>query len=87
RCYYAITQAMIDVVDSNIRDQLPIIKAELSATLSEDELKDAKLFVLKNTQDQLNTITPAQVSEVLGATVDSLSPELSNKAYCICNGE
>ncbi|CAH7686780.1 ADP-ribosylation factor family-domain-containing protein, partial [Phakopsora pachyrhizi] len=60
RCYYANTQAMIDVVDSNNRDQLPIIKAELLATPSEDELKDAKLFFFENTQDQLNTLTLAQ---------------------------
>ncbi|CAH7688884.1 ADP-ribosylation factor family-domain-containing protein, partial [Phakopsora pachyrhizi] len=86
RFYYANTQAVIDMVDSNNRDQLPIVKAELLAMLSEDELKDAKLFVFENTQDQSNTFNPAQVSEGLGATAENLIPESSNKAYCICNG-
>ncbi|CAH7684591.1 putative ADP ribosylation factor 1, partial [Phakopsora pachyrhizi] len=81
RCYYANTQAVIDMVDSNNRDQLPIAKAELLTMLSEDELNYSKLFVFENTQDQANTLTPAQVSEGLGATVESLSPELFNKAY------
>ncbi|CAH7689417.1 hypothetical protein PPACK8108_LOCUS24491, partial [Phakopsora pachyrhizi] len=49
RSYYANTQAVIDVVDSNNMDHLPIIKAELLATLSADELKDAKLFLFENT--------------------------------------
>ncbi|CAH7682697.1 putative ADP ribosylation factor 1, partial [Phakopsora pachyrhizi] len=81
RCYYANTQTVIDMVDSNNRDQLPIAKAELLTVLSEDELNFAKLFVFENTQDQPNTLTPAKVSEGLGATVESLSPELFNKAY------
>ncbi|PLW14311.1 hypothetical protein PCANC_10465 [Puccinia coronata f. sp. avenae] len=66
RCYYANTQAVIYVVDSNDRDRLPIAKAELLAMLSEDELKDARLLVFANKQDQPNALTPAEVSEGLG---------------------
>jgi len=66
RCYYANTQAVVYVVDSADRERLAISKAELLSMLSEDELKDARLLVFANKQDQPNAMTEAEVSEGLG---------------------
>eukprot|EP00127_Corallochytrium_limacisporum_P006077 Clim_evm26s218 gene=Clim_evmTU26s218 len=69
RCYYANTDAIIYVVDSQDRDRVGISKTELFQMLQEDELKDALLLVLANKQDMEGAMTPAEVSEALGLSL------------------
>jgi len=66
RCYYANTDAIIYVVDSQDRDRIGISKQELLAMLEEDELKDAILCVFANKQDMEGAMTAADVSNALG---------------------
>merc|ERR1719473_1086342 len=51
RHYYANTQGLIFVVDSNDRDRVDENKEELHKMLAEEELKDAVLLVFANKQD------------------------------------
>ncbi|XP_066912465.1 ADP-ribosylation factor-like protein 1 [Clytia hemisphaerica] len=66
RCYYANTDAIIYVVDSQDKDRIGISKQELIAMLEEDELKDAILCVFANKQDMEGAMTAADVSNALG---------------------
>ena len=51
RCYYANTDAIIFVVDSNDRERVSSAKDELLAMLQEDELKSTALLIFANKQD------------------------------------
>jgi len=66
RCYYANTDAIIYVVDSQDRDRIATSKEELFAMLEEEELKDAAVLVLANKQDMEGAMSHAEVSEALG---------------------
>jgi ADP-ribosylation factor-like protein 1 len=66
RCYYANTDAIIFVVDSVDVDRLPVAKSELMAMLQEEDLKDAKLLVFANKQDQEGALGAAEISQALG---------------------
>lgn len=66
RCYYANTDAVIYVVDSQDKDRVGISKQELLAMLEEDELKKAILCVFANKQDMEGAMTAAEVSNALG---------------------
>merc|ERR1719235_1061547 len=66
RYYYANTQGLIFVVDSNDRDRIEDAKEELTKMLGEDEMRDAALLVLANKQDLPNSMTAAEVAEKLG---------------------
>ena len=66
RCYYANTDAIIFVVDSVDVDRLPVAKSELMAMLQEEDLKDAKLLVFANKQDQDGALGAADISQALG---------------------
>merc|ERR1719203_683249 len=52
RYYYANTQGLIFVIDSNDRDRI-----ELAQMLNEDEMRDAVLLVFANKQDLPNSMT------------------------------
>merc|ERR1712054_711822 len=66
RYYYANTQGLIFVIDSNDRDRIEDAKEELFKMLSEDEMRDAVLLVFANKQDLPNSMTAAEVTEKLG---------------------
>lgn len=66
RCYYANTDAIIYVVDSQDKDRIGISKQELLAMLEEDELKDSILCVFANKQDMEGAMTATEVSNALG---------------------
>merc|ERR1711939_928636 len=56
RYYYANTQGLIFVVDSNDRDRIEDAREELTKMLGEDEMRDAVLLVLANKQDLPNSM-------------------------------
>eukprot|EP00795_Rhopilema_esculentum_P011493 gene11493-21710_t len=66
RCYYANTDAVIYVVDSQDRDRIGISKQELVAMLEEEELQKAVLVVLANKQDMEGSMSATDVSNALG---------------------
>ena len=66
RCYYANTDAVIYVVDSQDKDRVGISKQELLAMLEEDELKKSILCVFANKQDMEGAMTATEVSNALG---------------------
>jgi ADP-ribosylation factor-like protein 1 len=65
RCYYANTAAVIFVIDSTDIDRLNTAAEELSAMLSEEELRDANLLVFANKQDQPGAKGAGEISEAL----------------------
>merc|ERR1711972_942304 len=66
RYYYANTQGLIFVVDSNDRDRIEDAREELHQMLGEDEMRDAAVLVFANKQDLPNSMTTSEVSEKLG---------------------
>ncbi|KAJ3368234.1 Arf GTPase arl1 [Kappamyces sp. JEL0680] len=68
RCYYANTDAVIYVIDSQDKDRISTSKEELMAMLDEEELKDAVLLVYANKQDMPGAMSVTEVSDFLGLT-------------------
>ena len=68
RCYYANTDAVIYVIDSQDRDRISTSKEELMSMLEEEELKDAALLVFANKQDMQGAMSVTEVSDFLGLT-------------------
>ncbi|XP_071731133.1 ADP-ribosylation factor 2-B-like [Rutidosis leptorrhynchoides] len=66
RFYFANTQGIVFVVDSNDRDRVIEARDELFKLLNEDELRDAVLLVLANKQDLPNTMNAAELTDKLG---------------------
>ncbi|TXT11134.1 hypothetical protein VHUM_01885 [Vanrija humicola] len=69
--YFAETEAIILVIDSNDPARLNLAKQELQKLVKAEELRTALLLVLANKQDlpaSEGRLTPAQVSEGLGLT-------------------
>merc|ERR1712181_138292 len=66
RYYYANTQGLIFVIDSNDRDRTEDARQELVQMLNEDEMRDAVLLVFANKQDLPNSMPAAEVTEKLG---------------------
>merc|ERR1712153_182008 len=66
RYYYANTQGLIFVVDSNDRDRIEDAREELTKILDDDEMRDAVLLVFANKQDLPNAMPAAEVTEKLG---------------------
>jgi ADP-ribosylation factor-like protein 1 len=68
RCYYANTDAVIYVIDSQDRERIGTSKEELMSMLKEEELKDAALLVFANKQDMPGAMSVTEVSDFLGLT-------------------
>jgi len=66
RHYYANTQGIIFVVDSNDRDRGDNARDELNRMLSEDELRESVLLVFANKQDLPNAMKVQEITEKLG---------------------
>jgi ADP-ribosylation factor-like protein 1 len=77
RCYYFGCSAVIFVIDSCDAERLETSKAELSAILSEDELKDAVILVYANKQDLPGALSESAVAEGLGL------PAIKNRTWSI----
>lgn len=63
RHYFANTQALIYVIDSNDRERVKSAGEELASMLREDELREAVLVVLANKQDLENAMSVDEVSK------------------------
>merc|ERR1712146_726719 len=66
RYYYANTQGLIFVIDSNDRDRIGDAWEELTQMLAEDEMRDAVVLVFANKQDLPNSMTAAEITDKLG---------------------
>lgn len=66
RHYYAGTQALIFVVDSNDRDRIEEARQELMRIINDREMKDVVLLVFANKNDLPNVMDVAEVTEKLG---------------------
>ncbi|KTW29278.1 hypothetical protein T552_01233 [Pneumocystis carinii B80] len=65
--YYKSTSAVILVIDSSDKERIGISKNELSKIMSDDvSLKDSLLLVFANKQDIENSMTPSEISDLLG---------------------
>lgn len=66
RHYYAGTQALIFVIDSNDRDRIEEAKQELIRIISDREMKDAVILVYANKNDLPNVMDINEITEKLG---------------------
>lgn len=66
RHYYANTDAVIWVVDSNDPNRFGKAQEELFKLMMSDELRDAALLVFANKQDLPNAASVQQITEKLG---------------------
>ncbi|XP_075241010.1 ADP-ribosylation factor 4-like [Convolutriloba macropyga] len=77
RHYFEGTRALIYVFDSTDRARLQLSLSELKNLLQADQLTRCPLLILLNKQD-----APEKLSrEEMLAALDSLKPELENRAY------
>ncbi|KAL9655016.1 hypothetical protein ABK040_008800 [Willaertia magna] len=65
RHYYANTNAVIFVVDSNDRDRIGEARDELHKMLSDDQLRDCIVLLLANKQDLPNAMSAAEMTDKL----------------------
>jgi len=66
RHYFANTQGLIFVVDSNDRERISEARAELERMLTEDDLRDSIILIFANKQDLPNALTTAELTDKLG---------------------
>jgi ADP-ribosylation factor protein 1 len=66
RHYYANTNAVIFVVDSNDRERLAEARDELQKMLSDDQLRECIVLVFANKQDLPNAANAAEMTDKLG---------------------
>jgi len=66
RHYYAGTQALIFVVDSNDRDRIEEARQELMRIINDREMKEVVLLIFANKNDLPNVMDVAEVTEKLG---------------------
>lgn len=74
RHYFANTQALIYVIDSNHRERISEARDELNIMLKEDQLRDVILLVLANKQDLENAMSVEEVSKAID--FESMKPEM-----------
>lgn len=65
RHYFANTDGLIFVVDSNDRDRIKEAEQELHNMLSEEDLKDSILLIFANKQDLPNSMSTAELTDSL----------------------
>jgi small GTP-binding protein len=85
RHYFANTQGLIYVVDSNDRDRISEAREELNKMVGEEELRNATVLVFANKQDLPNALPVADLTQELGL------PAMTNRkwfvqACCATNG-
>jgi small GTP-binding protein len=85
RHYFANTQGLIYVVDSNDRERIPEARAELNKMVGEEELRNATVLVFANKQDLPNAMPVADLTQELGLP-NMTSREWFVQACCATNG-
>jgi ADP-ribosylation factor-like protein 1 len=65
RCYYANTDAIIFVIDSNDKERISTVREELNLILQEEELKNTCLLIFANKQDIPSSLSVSDISESL----------------------
>ncbi|XP_057663997.1 ADP-ribosylation factor 2-like [Diorhabda carinulata] len=65
RHYFANTDGLIFVVDSNDRDRIAEAEEELHNMLGEEDLRDCILLIFANKQDLPNSMTTAELTDKL----------------------
>ena len=85
RKYYANTNAIIYVVDSNDRVRIPEVRIELEKMLGEEDLREAILLVFANKQDLPNALNVNEITEGLG--LKNLSRKWNIQPSCARNGD
>ena len=78
RHYYADTDAVIFVVDSNDRERIDEASSEIRKMFEFDELRDASLLVLANKQEFPNAMSAAEVMEKL-----QLREQMKHRPYYV----
>ena len=68
RHYYANTNAVIFVVDSNDRERIELTKETLHFMMDDEDLKDAVLLVFANKQDIQGSLSCPEVADMLELT-------------------
>merc|ERR1719253_1343213 len=66
RHYYANTNGLIFVIDSNDRDRIQDAREELAKMLREEEMRDAVVLVFANKQDLPSAMSASEITEKLG---------------------
>ena len=66
RHYYAGTNAVIFVIDSNDRERVAEARDELHRMLSDDQLRESVILVFANKQDLPNAMSVNEITERLG---------------------
>eukprot|EP01061_Rhynchopus_euleeides_P017714 TRINITY_DN2936_c0_g1_i9.p3 TRINITY_DN2936_c0_g1~~TRINITY_DN2936_c0_g1_i9.p3 ORF type:complete len:183 (+),score=33.72 TRINITY_DN2936_c0_g1_i9:152-700(+) len=83
--YYASTEAIVWVVDSNDRDRIGWVREELEKALNHDELRDIPLLVFANKQDLPTALSPEEVTDKLG--LRSVARDWYVQPACATTGE
>ncbi|CAF1035230.1 unnamed protein product [Brachionus calyciflorus] len=66
RHYYANTNIVIFVIDSNDRERIEETKEELFRFLREDELRECLVLILANKQDLDNSLSVDEIKKLIG---------------------
>jgi len=66
RHYYANTNAVIFVIDSNDRERISEARDELQKMLSDDQLRECVVLAFANKQDLPNAMNAAEMTDKLG---------------------
>ena len=85
RHYYAGTQALIFVVDSEDRTRLDEAKKELMHIINDQDMRDALLLVFANKQDKNSAMTLEELAEGLG--LNKLQREWHVAPSCALTGD
>jgi small GTP-binding protein len=83
--YYAGTQGVIFVVDSNDQERIGKARDEIHRMLREDELRNAVVLVFANKQDLPNALSCSEVSQRLG--LSSLKHQWFIQGACATTGQ
>merc|ERR1712216_659872 len=86
RYYYANTQGLIFVIDSNDRDRIEDARLELAQILNKDDMRDAVLLVFANKQDLPDSMTAAEITAKLGLH-DMRNREWYIQSTCATTGD
>ena len=86
RHYYAGTNAIIFVVDSNDRERIMLTKETLHFMLGDDDLKDAILLVFANKMDIQGSLSCPEVADALELT-NIKSRKWHIQATCAVRGD
>lgn len=85
RHYFAGTQALIFVVDSEDRTRLDEARKELMQIINDQDMRDALLLVFANKQDKASAASVEELAEALG--LNKLNREYHVAPACALTGD